>query len=332
MNPDGVGCESCHGPAAKWLGLHTTGAWKGFDPDTKEKKFGFVPTQLLARRAEVCVACHVGRHAADDLPLQDVNHDLIAAGHPRLAFEFTAYQDRMPAHWVEKGRNAAPDFAAWAWAVGQLVSAKAALELLQGRAKDKAAPWPEFSEYDCYACHHNLVDAVWRRNSHPRPSLPAISGWGSWYFSITSALIGQNLAAGPAGGPVVDRPFADLHEAMSRMFPDKPRVEIAVNRGICLLDCQLAGLSEVMLAGPTVERVIRAFNGPKAWDTVSCWDQAAQRYLALVPLNHTWKRLACGDHQKQQKLAQELRGLLEKLRFKRKLNSPRDYDPASVRP
>src|SRR5262249_40890342 len=109
MNPDGIGCEACHGPAEKWLGPHTTCSWSGLDPETKEKRFGFVPTQLLARRAGVCVPCHVGVHPADDAPLQDVNHDLIAAGHPRLNFEFSAYQDRMPAHWVEKGRNAAAD-------------------------------------------------------------------------------------------------------------------------------------------------------------------------------------------------------------------------------
>jgi hypothetical protein len=149
---------------------------------------------------------------------------------------------------------------------------------------------------------------------------------------MTGALIGQNLAAGPAGGAAAAQPLADLQEAMSRPFPDKARVEIAVKGGIELLDSQLAGLSRVVLAGPTVERVIGAFNGPQGWETVRAWDPAAQRYLALVPWNHAWRRLAPGQHEKQRQLARELRALREKLRFQDELNSPRDFDPASVRP
>src|SRR5207253_2017930 len=96
--------------------------------------------------------CHVGGPSEDGRPPRDVDHDLIAAGHPRLEFEFSGSLANLPAHWSEKGRNAAPDFPARAWAIGQVASAGAALELLGDRARaaeQQSGRWPEFSEYDC---------------------------------------------------------------------------------------------------------------------------------------------------------------------------------------
>src|SRR5262249_39929757 len=127
VRADGVGCESCHGPAGSWLALHTTYEWDGLTPLEKEQRFGMVRNADLGRRAETCARCHVGEAG------REVDHDLIAAGHPRLAFEFAAYLAKLPAHWVEKERNAAPDFPARAWAIGQAVTAKAAIELLHER-------------------------------------------------------------------------------------------------------------------------------------------------------------------------------------------------------
>ena len=66
-------------------------------------------------------------------------------------------------HWDEKERNAAADFPALAWAVGQLATTKAALELLRRRAACGISPWPEFSEFSCFSCHHELADEEWRR-------------------------------------------------------------------------------------------------------------------------------------------------------------------------
>ena len=138
MNQDGVGCESCHGSAKDWLGPHTTDGWKSreFSSAVKES-YRFTDTKNVVRRLEVCVGCHVGQDGQHGLTPRDVNHDLIAAGHPRLNFEFAAYQANQPPHWdINKpgAAEAAADFPARAWAVGQLVSGKAALQLLAARA------------------------------------------------------------------------------------------------------------------------------------------------------------------------------------------------------
>ncbi len=119
MNQDGVGCESCHGSAEKWLGIHTTGPrWSLIAPNGKQNDYGFMDTKDLVRRIEICAGCHVGQDARDGFPLRDVNHDLIAAGHPRLNFEFAAYQENQPKHWKTdkpESAEATADFPARSW-------------------------------------------------------------------------------------------------------------------------------------------------------------------------------------------------------------------------
>jgi hypothetical protein len=148
---DGVSCESCHGPAREWINAHHLDAWQLRTPDEK-KRLGMRDTRSLVGRARVCVTCHVGA------PSMDVNHDLIAAGHPRLHFEFAAFHAHLPRHWSDsKDRRSRPDFEAQAWAIGRLTTAMAELELLAARAEPQQKVWPEFAEHSCTACHHDLA-------------------------------------------------------------------------------------------------------------------------------------------------------------------------------
>src|SRR5207244_3878357 len=104
--------------------LHYLDDWKTKSRRDKEL-LGFLPTKNLAVRAGQCAACHVGSGAAD------VNHDLIAAGHPRLNFDLAKYHAKLPHHWKEKGDNATADFASRLGAVGTVVNARDALRLLE---------------------------------------------------------------------------------------------------------------------------------------------------------------------------------------------------------
>ncbi len=143
---DGVGCESCHGAAERWIEAHVRPDWRSMSAAERAEQ-GFVDTDDVLLRARACVKCHVG--SADG----DVNHDLIAADHPPLAFEMAAYQAIMPQHWTSR------DNPAKLWAVGQAVAAEAAVDLLEHRLARADAPraaWPEFSQYDCSACHHDV--------------------------------------------------------------------------------------------------------------------------------------------------------------------------------
>lgn len=174
LRAEGVGCEACHGNAGGWLRQHTT--WHG-KRDAVYHETGMVRLYDVGERAAACVGCHVGAPEAVvgkgpdgrdiKLAVRDMNHDMIAAGHPRLNFDFADYMRRLPVHWQEKDRTEkgnvprGPDFLVKAWLVGRVAHAEAACKLLASRAErsggDRRTPWPEFAEFNCAACHHGLL-------------------------------------------------------------------------------------------------------------------------------------------------------------------------------
>jgi Cytochrome c554 and c-prime len=148
---DGVGCENCHGPASAWLGPHTTRGWNF----SKSLELGMYNTRDLVSRSEKCLTCHLGT------PEKDVDHELIAAGHPDLYFELDSFMSVMPPHWKEVDTD--PWFAVKAMAVGQAVQLREQLKRVARESQNGI--WPEYSQLDCFACHHNLVAAKdsWRQ-------------------------------------------------------------------------------------------------------------------------------------------------------------------------
>lgn len=174
----GVGCHSCHSADAlddqngnSWIELHVKQAWSSGEDNRSAS--GLINLAALDVRAQTCAACHVGSEN------RDVNHDLIAAGHPRLVYEFSSLLSRLPKHWHEtEGDN----FHVECWSVGQHELAKASLELLASRAKaslDGKSPWPEFAEYDCHNCHHDLHGDSYIPNPANKAGKLV---WGSWAF------------------------------------------------------------------------------------------------------------------------------------------------------
>jgi len=146
---DGVACEACHGPAEKWLGPHT-------QPNSHAASLaaGMIDTKNLQARARGCLECHLG--TADKV----VDHEVIAAGHPDLAFELDTFTAAQPIHHREPkpaSGNTLPRVRAWA--VGQAVALGEGMRLLASRA---AKSWPEFAELECYQCHHDLRAESWR--------------------------------------------------------------------------------------------------------------------------------------------------------------------------
>lgn len=141
---DGVACEACHGAAETWLGTHTRQS-----SHQASVKAGMTDTKNLEVRARTCLACHLGTGE------QVVDHELIAAGHPDLAFELDTFTAAQPAHH----RAAKAAERQRAWAVGQSVALAEGMRLLGTHAD---ARWPEFADLECYQCHHDLRADSWR--------------------------------------------------------------------------------------------------------------------------------------------------------------------------
>jgi hypothetical protein len=140
---DGVACEACHGPAEKWLGPHTRS-----NSHAESVRTGMIDTKDLAIRAKTCMSCHVGASG------QEVDHELIAAGHPDLAFELDTFTAGQPAHHRDEKIVARVR----AWAVGETSGLAESMRLLGSHEKS----WPEFADLECYQCHHDLRLESWR--------------------------------------------------------------------------------------------------------------------------------------------------------------------------
>jgi len=350
---EGVSCESCHGAARDWLGPHTESSWHSLSSQARST-LGFRELrENLVERARTCAACHVGGAG------RDMNHDMIAAGHPRLFFELSAFHANMPAHWShEQDRLAFPPQNAAAaksgkesiretklWWVGQLATAEAALNLVEFRAKMVNAGegvWPEFSEYSCYACHHDLQSPSWRQRVPLAGRKPGSYPWGSWTFPLL-----DSLSLEPIEQQAAELPWSphlqQLNTAMSRPLPatdevlkhaQAARQAIAQTLETHRLPSSLTALQTQSL----LQRVIRDGQRISSQD----WDGAAQTYLAAISLSQgrleaigqsaRWKSPLAEDLQLQTSLTH----LQAKLAFpepksaSEKNDSPRDFDAMRI--
>lgn len=268
----GVGCESCHGPARDWRAIHFQAGWKSLS--TAEKaKYGMADTKDLVARAQKCVECHVGT------PNQEVNHDLIAAGHPRLAFEYAGYLGAYPhKHWLREQEPHGAEFESRAWEIGQLVSARAAAELLRSRA-EKASVWPELAEYGCFGCHHDLKEDAnaWRKTRRFADLAAGSLPWGAWYFALPEY-------AGLSKEGAAD--IAALTKLMAKPYPPTSEVAAAATKVRDALDAALKTATDPSRPANTkvgtLDRLNRLVADGQKADVVGDWEHAIQRYLAVA--------------------------------------------------
>ncbi|RAK68554.1 multiheme c-type cytochrome [Phenylobacterium kunshanense] len=162
---DGVGCESCHGGSSGWLDSHRTVAGGRRDVPAGTSQAVAAHQANLERglkrledpkvRADVCLDCHYGSSRR----YQFVTHDIMAAGHPRVAFELDLFSS-LQKHWdVDRDYVARKVYAdgAKTWAVGQAMAVKRAASLYASGARNMGA-FPELYFFDCHACHREISD------------------------------------------------------------------------------------------------------------------------------------------------------------------------------
>jgi hypothetical protein len=100
---EGVSCESCHGAAEPWLRGHTRTDWTY----ATRVSAGMHDLRNLYVRANSCVACH-----------QNVDPDILKAGHPELVFELDSQSVNEPKHWRDDDPASGPR----SWLTGQAVA------------------------------------------------------------------------------------------------------------------------------------------------------------------------------------------------------------------
>ncbi len=205
----GVGCESCHGGSVAWEKEHTDPKWRKLPPHEKSK-LGMVDFRNPADRAEKCYSCHIGNINESKF----VTHKMYAAGHPPLpSIELGSYGNQTSKHW--RSLKEKPDFQfrkeyeglvgftpgdmpeSKTVVVGGAVALKQSLEILSSLAvnaqKNDNAEWPDFSAYDCAACHHDLKSPSWRQKRGYKgvPGRPTIHYWPNALSDLMGPLPNQ---------------------------------------------------------------------------------------------------------------------------------------------
>lgn len=320
---DGVSCETCHGPAERWLGTHITRDYKA------SLQVGMHDTKDLVRRAETCVSCHVGDAQ------RDVNHQMIAAGHPDLLFELDTFTALMPPHWR-------PATGKWlgakAWGIGQAVALRDIAKRLARRVEQRdETGWPEFADFDCYACHHevrNIHSTAYSRSKHgvlkegkkwqaswrQSRGYKGIAGLPAWepaQYLVFRHLVG---IVSPDNRNLLDQQLANLASQMQQLSASNPQrirqAALHVADTVAALIPQVAKMTfnETLVA--TLLRNISAEGESLANAGIGVAEQAA---MAVDTLFITYKKhVKNGEHKAIDDTIQQIFNVMQK---------PQTYDP-----
>ncbi|MBY0461206.1 MAG: hypothetical protein K2V38_28110, partial [Gemmataceae bacterium] len=178
------------------------------------------------------------------------------------------------------------------WFVGRVTHAEAACRLLESRAErskagDARTVWPEFAEFNCASCHHDLrvpdegqKHPDWRGSEAYLQGRPlGVPPWQT-IWPVTSAPgleEPHRLSAKPVARPgwvTMESPRPAKAEAASAVA--KPAAEALARQRVAL----------VAAADAEVEREARAFFPPGA-PLVPEWDTAPQLFLGLKAMEYT---------------------------------------------
>ncbi|MGF7147661.1 hypothetical protein FHS96_001270 [Sphingomonas zeicaulis] len=208
---DGVGCEACHGGAQNWLQSHySVGA-----THRGNVQMGMRALENPAERASVCLDCHFGSARKG----QFVNHRIMAAGHPRIAFELDLFSTLQQHHdedrdYIERkgGRTNNVRF----WAVGQAMALDRSLDLY-GKPTGGAGVFPEFYFFDCHSCHRRIFDDEDARPQKlANPGRPIPAGMPPYNDENMIMLSAAARIAAPALAGRLDADSRAFHAALAK--------------------------------------------------------------------------------------------------------------------
>lgn len=260
---DGVQCEVCHGPASGWRGEHTDEGWTHAQSVAR----GMTDLTHIATRAHTCHRCHLGNND------KEVDHELIASGHPILAFELDNYSASMPPHWTP-GRET---HGVSAWAVGQVMKFRDSLTNLARHARGDE--WPEFSDMSCFNCHHDLKGSEWRqqRGWPDRAGLPA---WSPQHWAMLRLLIGR---VSPRSRDELDPLVAQIARGVARMN-DPNGVAANADRARALVHALVPRFEQHRWSDAEVRAMMAAIASDRAFIANADVHAAEQAALSLQSL------------------------------------------------
>jgi hypothetical protein len=207
---DGVGCEACHGGSGGWIASHyALGATHAANVGK-----GMLALDEPKVRAARCLDCHFGAAG----PNQFITHQIMAAGHPQIAFELDLFTSLQKHHDVDADYLARHKVAAGGvktWAVGQAMALDRALTLYG--PKTPGGAFPEFYFFDCQSCHRTFSnDPKWRPAAEPNPGRPIPVGMPPFNDENMIMLSAATKVAAPALAARFDGEVKSFHQALAQ--------------------------------------------------------------------------------------------------------------------
>jgi hypothetical protein len=159
---DGITCETCHGPAEKYIASHVSPVSDPVAHHQANVENGLYPLNDAMSRAKLCLSCHFGNK--DRL----VTHRIMGAGHPRMSFELDTFTEIAPKHFVID-KDYSERKKVWdgvqVWATGQALAVAETMDIMVDDKRGRDGLFPELVLFDCHACHHPMSELRWKPKS-----------------------------------------------------------------------------------------------------------------------------------------------------------------------
>ncbi len=278
----GVDCQSCHGAANAWNESH----YAKTIATSPER----LDTKSLANRVAICASCHVGEIGRSDGLDREVDHRIMAAGHPAIHFEFEQFHQSYPTHWDTAKDAVSAGMSYQRWRVGRLVTLSVRLKLLRGRAQrahearyyeshsTDRGEWPELTEHSCYDCHHTLAQPSWRQQTK---AMTGTYRWDPWCrASLAVALSNETTSS-------IEEELSFIATTLEQSVPETTELIRRIDHLESLIDreCTLATTDAVptqqALRG-MLQVLAQDSNAHQNWESATQWNGAVRSIVGSL--------------------------------------------------
>lgn len=273
---DGIGCETCHGPAGDWIASHAAvGATRA-----SNMAAGMRDLASSRARAAVCLDCHLGSARGDRF----ADHRMMAAGHPRLTFEIDLFST-LGQHWNEDKDYAARKPTAShvkLWAIGQAEALARSLSLYSNGGLGQDGSFPQFAFFDCHTCHRRIFDGPDARATKPaNPSRPMPAGFPAYQDENMIMLAAAVRVAAPDMAARLDADSRAFHAAITR---DRPSAVAAAGRLRATADALATRFSGANMGRDTAFAIVAAVAGDAISPRFTDYEGSVQAVMAVDTL------------------------------------------------
>jgi hypothetical protein len=172
------------------------------------------------------------------------------------------------------------------------------MQQLADRAKTSNT-WPEFAEWECSACHHDLSDDTARQQSLAQAG--GLSGqlieWDTWnhFMSREHAAALNNAFGGDTNtAEQIQNTTRQLADEMRKLYPDRTAVAELAQQNADRLRKWAATIARSQITVPRIDALTKTILEDQQGAQPANWPSAAQTYDALASLHDTRTKLQPG--------------------------------------